>query len=114
MNTRWVRLGVVAGGLAGAFGCHHTCCKRSVGPVPVVASPPPGAVIVPAPPAGRPGGEVLAPAPIVTPSPAAPAPSFPAAPVPAQSNFLLQPQPSSPAPLPPGVTLRLDTAPAPA
>jgi protein tyrosine phosphatase (PTP) superfamily phosphohydrolase (DUF442 family) len=118
MSIRWVRLGVVAGGLAGALGCHHTCCKRSVGPAPVVASPPPGAVIVPAPPAGRPGGEVLAPAPVVTPAPvapvapAAPAPSFPTAP--AQSNFLLQPQPSAPAPLPPGVTLRLDTAAAPA
>ena len=42
-----------------ALGCHHTCCKRSVAPAPVVASPPPGAVIIPAPAAPRPGGEVL-------------------------------------------------------
>src|SRR5437764_7563962 len=103
MNTRWFRLGVLAGGLAGALGCHHTCCKRSVAPAPVVASPPPGAIIIPAPAAPRPGGEVLTPAPtapaVVAPAPAfptapaAPPPSFPAAPVPAQSNFLLQPQP---------------------
>src|SRR5579871_2311817 len=111
MNTHWFRLGIAATGMAGAFGCHHNCCKNPPQPAAVVASPPPGAVIVPAPPAGRPG-EVLTPAPIVSPAPAAPIapaappPSFPTAPV--QSNFLLQPQPTAPAPLPSGVTLRLD------
>lgn len=110
MNTRWLWLGV----LAGAGGCHHTCCKRSAAPVPVVASPPPGAVIIPAPAGPRPGAEVLTPtAPaVIAPAPAVPPPSFPAAP--AQSNFLLPPQPAAPAPLPPAVTLRLDTAAAPA